>query len=1306
MGKRVSKRLLSGVLSAMMVASAVPASMVAFADQCDQGTKDGYDWELWNQNRQGNVQMSVGSNGSFSCSWSNIENCLFRSGKRLGSTQSWSSYGGIQVNYDVDYTPRGNSYMCIYGWTQSPLVEYYIVEAWGDWRPPGQNGGKAQITVDGKSYDVYTSTRYNQPSIEGNKTFEQYWSVQKSNPAQVNAMKNLKGTITVSDHFAAWEKCGMQMGKMYEVALNIEGYRSNGSADVKKNELKMGNITPGTTVPTTTAKPKDPASDGSYFKDDFSSGVGDWSGRGAASVKADSSKGALYVSGRTDNWNGAAISLDSSAFQAGKSYAFSVDVLQTTESSTGMKLTLQYTDSTGTEQYDEVASGTASNGQWTQLYNGSYTIPSGASSMILYVEAPDSLTDFYVDNAMGAVSGTKPGTVSPETVATQAPQSTQPRTPSTGTGVYTVDTSSFKGAFAPWFKIGTSVSPREFGSGSDFIKKNYSSITPENELKPDSILDQGACQQRGNNVNTQITLNNAAQTLKFCEQNGISLRGHTFVWYSQTPDWFFRENFSSNGAYVSKQIMDQRLESMIKNTFAALKSQYPNLDVYSYDVCNELFVNDGGGMRPADNSNWVRVYGDDSFVINAFKYARQYAPANCKLYLNDYNEYISAKTNDIYNMAKKIMQAGDYIDGIGMQSHLATNYPDINTYTAAMDKFLSLGLELQITELDITDEGNTSAQYKLYEDVFKAALERADKIPAVTIWGTSDNYSWRSSKNPLLFKQGYVAKESYNNLMKLAAATPVPSAPQTTQATTKATTQPTTQPTTQSTAAPSKVTKYGDANCDGKVNMADVVLVMQSLVNSSVYGINGSDATHITAVGQANADVYESGDGITNNDALSIQKYLINLITSLPESVKKTDNVTTKAPTTTAKPTTTAAPSNKTYISDSFENGVGNFEGRGSASIAVDKSSYYSGSQCLYVSGRADTWNGAQISLGSDFVPGNSYSFSTAVMQASGESQSVKMTLQYKDSEGTEQYDQVATATAKDKTWTNLATTSYTIPSGATNLVLYVELPDSNADYYLDDITVASEGTASKITDGGGKANPVVTTTQAGTPISQGTTETQVDPSKPMIAISFDDGAVGSSANATSMRIINALAQNGHHSTFFYVGDWIKGSDGEQEVKYAYSKGMEIANHTTSHPYLTNLGASQIRSEVDNCAAKLKGIIGVEPAHLLRLPYLASNGTVQSTLNDYGLITCAIDTKDWDNASKDQIVNTVKQSMNNGQGNGAIVLCHETYGTTAGAIEELAPYCKSQGWQIVTISDMFAAKGKKINGGQIYTRVG
>ena len=326
---------------------------------------------------------------------------------------------------------------------------------------------------------------------------------------------------------------------------------------------------------------------------------------------------------------------------------------------------------------------------------------------------------------------------------------------------------SLKDAFKDKFRIGTSVSPNELGQGGNFIKQHFNSITPENELKPDSILNQGACQQQGNNVNTQVNFGQGTSaTLKFCEQNGIALRGHTFVWYSQTPDWFFRQNFNQGGNYVTKDVMNQRLESFIKNTFEKLAKEYPKLEVYSYDVANELFVNDGGGMRPAGNSKWVQVYGNDEFVMNAFTYARKYAPSGCKLYLNDYNEYMPAKTTDIYNMAMKLKEKG-VIDGIGMQSHLDISYPNGQVYSTAVEKFLSTGLEVQITELDITSN-NEDAQASLFKEIFSIAVKHADKIPAVTVWGTNDSISWRRNQNPLLFKGGYQPKKAYYSVMEVA----------------------------------------------------------------------------------------------------------------------------------------------------------------------------------------------------------------------------------------------------------------------------------------------------------------------------------------------------------------------------------------------------------------------------------------------------------------------------------------------------------------------------------------------------------
>lgn len=151
-----------------------------------------------------------------------------------------------RIDYGCNYQPNGNSYLCVYGWSKSPLVEFYIVDSWGTWRPPGGTS-KGQIYVDGGTYDVYETTRVNQPSIEGNTTFKQYWSVRTS--------KRTSGTISVTEHFKAWANKGMSLGKIYEAALNIEGYQSSGSANVYKNNMTIGGSSGGSgAVPETPAQ--------------------------------------------------------------------------------------------------------------------------------------------------------------------------------------------------------------------------------------------------------------------------------------------------------------------------------------------------------------------------------------------------------------------------------------------------------------------------------------------------------------------------------------------------------------------------------------------------------------------------------------------------------------------------------------------------------------------------------------------------------------------------------------------------------------------------------------------------------------------------------------------------------------------------------------------------------------------------------------------------------------------------------------------------------------------------------------------
>lgn len=196
--------------------------------EVELGTVDGYDYELWKD--YGTTSMTLTGGGAFTCDWSDINNALFRIGRKFDCTKTWEEYGPIQVRYGADYYPVGNSYLCVYGWTREPLVEYYVVQSWGNWRPPGAEA-LGTVTVGDSTYDIYETTRVNQPSIDGTQTFQQYWSVRKG--------KRTEDTVDLSAHFQAWEEMGLELGKLYEIALTVEGYQSSGTATVYQNEILM-----------------------------------------------------------------------------------------------------------------------------------------------------------------------------------------------------------------------------------------------------------------------------------------------------------------------------------------------------------------------------------------------------------------------------------------------------------------------------------------------------------------------------------------------------------------------------------------------------------------------------------------------------------------------------------------------------------------------------------------------------------------------------------------------------------------------------------------------------------------------------------------------------------------------------------------------------------------------------------------------------------------------------------------------------------------------------------------------------------
>ncbi len=362
---------------------------------------------------------------------------------------------------------------------------------------------------------------------------------------------------------------------------------------------------------------------------------------------------------------------------------------------------------------------------------------------------------------------------------------------------------SLQEKFHGYFKIGANVDPIEITSHGDFIVKHFNSVTPRYAFTPESILNMEASQKLGENVNPQITLNDSTKKLlSFCEENNIAIRGNVFVYHAYTPDWLFRENFMANEKYVSEDVMNQRLENMIKNTFEILKNDYPDLKIYAYDVASDVFLSDGGGLRDTVSSKWAFIYNDDSFIENAFIYARKYAPKDCKLYISDYNEYIPDKTNDIYNMAIKLKEK-NLIDGIAMQSYLNTDYPSITIYETALKKFIQTGLDIQITELNIM--GNDSSERaRFFREIFLLALENAGSISSISLGSTHDDFIKKQESQ--LFDSNYLPTESYKQVMEITLFdTDKPKDPET-------------------------EILYGDINNDNDIDLSDLTMLSLALV--------------------------------------------------------------------------------------------------------------------------------------------------------------------------------------------------------------------------------------------------------------------------------------------------------------------------------------------------------------------------------------------------------------------------------------------------------------------------------------------
>jgi endo-1,4-beta-xylanase len=303
--------------------------------------------------------------------------------------------------------------------------------------------------------------------------------------------------------------------------------------------------------------------------------------------------------------------------------------------------------------------------------------------------------------------------------------------------------------------FGTALSSGKLGDSTylGIFNREFDMVTPENEMKIDATEP---------NQNS-FSFGNADRIVAAAA--GKRIRGHTLVWHSQLPGWTNNLSGSANTL------------AAMNNHINGVMGHYKG-KIYAWDVVNEAF-NDGSGTRRSDV--WQNQIGD-SYIEQAFRTARAADPA-AKLCINDYNidDANAAKTRAVYNLVKDFKARGVPIDCVGLQSHFNDASPVPSNYQANIEQFAALGVDVQITELDI--EGSGSAQADKYGSVVKACLAVA-RCAGITVWGIRDTDSWRASQTPLLFDGSGNKKAAYTSVLNALnggtttpPTTPPPSSP-------------------------------------------------------------------------------------------------------------------------------------------------------------------------------------------------------------------------------------------------------------------------------------------------------------------------------------------------------------------------------------------------------------------------------------------------------------------------------------------------------------------------------------------------
>ncbi len=343
---------------------------------------------------------------------------------------------------------------------------------------------------------------------------------------------------------------------------------------------------------------------------------------------------------------------------------------------------------------------------------------------------------------------------------------------------------SLSDAFEGKFYIGTALSEKQLLNDSpdlNVVKKHFNAIVAENCMKSEEIQP----------LEGKFDFTAADKFVEFGKHNNMFITGHTLIWHSQAPDWFFTDSLGND---VSREVMIDRM----RNHIHTVVGRYKGI-IKGWDVVNEAILDDGTYR----NSKFFQIIGED-FIKLAFQFAHEADP-DAELYYNDYSMAESGKRKGVVNMVKELQSQGIRIDGIGMQSHVGLDFPKVSEFEASIKAFESLAVKVMITELDLTviptpnwnagAEVSTRFEYKdqlnpykeelpdsvrldfekRYMEFFQLFLKYQQCISRVTLWGVNDNQTWRNNwpipgrtDYPLLFDRKNQAKPVVNKLIELA----------------------------------------------------------------------------------------------------------------------------------------------------------------------------------------------------------------------------------------------------------------------------------------------------------------------------------------------------------------------------------------------------------------------------------------------------------------------------------------------------------------------------------------------------------